>query len=58
MIDENGDGVWTLFLTLPPGVYEYKFIVNHDLWIPDPNNPERVPDGFDGENSVLRMGKR
>ncbi len=55
MVDENADGVWTLFLTLPPGVYEYKFIVNGKDWIPDPRNEEKVPDGFGGENSVLRL---
>jgi 1,4-alpha-glucan branching enzyme len=54
LVDENGDGQWTLFINLPPGVYQYKFVVD-DTWIPDPRNPERASDGFDGENSVIRV---
>lgn len=55
MVDENGDGEWTLFYSLSPGVYEYKFVVNAVKWVPDPRNPETVPDGFDGRNSLLRI---
>jgi 1,4-alpha-glucan branching enzyme len=58
MVDENGDGEWTLYYTLAPGVYQYKFVVNGTQWIPDPRNPERVNDGFGGENSVLRVPSR
>ncbi len=56
MVDENGDGEWTLFYPLSPGVYQYKFVVDERQWIPDPRNPEKVSDGFEGENSVLRVG--
>lgn len=55
MVDENGDGQWTLYYNLPPGVYEYKFVVNGTEWITDPSNPEKVEDGFAGENSVIRV---
>ena len=55
MADENGDGEWTLFYNLAPGVYQYKFVVDGRQWITDPRNPEKVSDGFDGENSVLRI---
>jgi 1,4-alpha-glucan branching enzyme len=58
MVDQNGDGEWTLVYNLPPGVYEYKFVVNGTDWIADPENPERVPDGFSGENSVVRVRAR
>lgn len=57
MADENADGEWTLFYNVRPGVYEYKFVVNGTSWIPDPRNPESVPDGFSGRNSVLRIPK-
>lgn len=53
MVDKNGDGEWTLFYSLPPGRYEYKFIVNGVTWIPDPRNGHTVPDGFEGRNSLL-----
>ena len=55
MVDANGDGEWTLFYTLGPGVYQYKFVVDGTSWLPDPRNPESAPDGFDGRNSVVRI---
>ena len=55
MTDKNGDGQWTLLYTLSPGSYEYKFVINGSKWIPDPHNPQTVPDGFDGVNSVVRI---
>jgi 1,4-alpha-glucan branching enzyme len=55
MVDENGDGEWTLFFPLAPGVYQYKFVIDGRQWVTDPGNPEKVSDGFEGENSVLRM---
>jgi 1,4-alpha-glucan branching enzyme len=55
MTDENGDGEWTLFFPLKPGVYQYKFVIDGVTWIADPRNAETVPDGFDGRNSVLRV---
>jgi hypothetical protein len=58
MADKNGDGQWTLFYNLPPGDYTYKFVVDSVHWIPDPKNPDRVPDGFEGENSVVRVPAR
>jgi 1,4-alpha-glucan branching enzyme len=58
MTDENGDGEWTLYLPLPPGRYEYKFVVDGKYWISDPKNPRQVPDGFDGKNSVVFVPPR
>lgn len=58
MIDKNADGQWTLFCDLPPGAYAYKFVINSVRWIPDPKNPDRLPDGFDSENSIVRVGPR
>lgn len=55
MVDENDDGEWTLFYDLPPGVYEYKYVVNGTRWIADPRNPDRVSDGFEGYNSIVRV---
>jgi 1,4-alpha-glucan branching enzyme len=55
MVDENGDGEWTLFYDLPPGVYEYKYVVDGVRWIADPKNPDKVSDGFEGQNSVVRV---
>ena len=30
---------WTIELSLPPGVYEYRFLINGLNWIKDPANP-------------------
>jgi len=58
MSDKNGDGEWTLFFPLPPGSYQYKFVVDGVYWIPDPRNPVSVPDGFGGRNSVISVPPR
>lgn len=56
--DENSDGEWSLFYSLGPGTYEYKFVVNGREWVPDPRNPDSVPDGFEGRNSVVKVPNR
>jgi hypothetical protein len=43
---------WTGMRDFPAGTYQYKFVVDGTMWIPDPNNPNSVPDGFGGHNSV------
>ena len=55
MVDKNGDGEWTLFYSLPPGTYEYKFVIDGANWVTDPRNQSTAPDGFDGRNSVIRI---
>jgi len=46
------DGVWWVILDLPPGRYEYKFVVDGQ-WMADPMNPITVgPYG----NSVIKVG--
>ena len=47
---KGSDGVWTLTLTLDPGVYEYKFVVDGE-WIMDPGNG--VAGGYDGNSVVV-----
>ncbi len=48
-------GDWVVSLQLKAGTYQYKFIVDGN-WIPDPDNPDRQPDGMGGFNSVLKVG--
>jgi 1,4-alpha-glucan branching enzyme len=52
MIRREGDGLWEKRLTLAPGRYEYKFIVD-GAWIPDPNGHESAANVFGSTNSVL-----
>lgn len=52
-IESESDGrVWTKILELPPGTYEYRYVVDGD-WRQDPANPRAVeaPGGI--RNSVL-----
>lgn len=48
------DGTWTTSLRPKPGTHEYKFVVDHE-WIEDPDNPEKVNNGYGGCNSVCRV---
>ncbi len=51
MPDEKGDGCYRCSVNLPPGSYEYKFVVD-GLWILDDENPEFVSNDFGTLNSV------
>ncbi|RMH57017.1 MAG: hypothetical protein D6679_07780 [Candidatus Hydrogenedentota bacterium] len=52
--DPDGDGIYEAVVFLDPGTYPYKFVVD-GKWIPDPRNPDKVPDGFGGFNSVFTV---
>lgn len=54
--DKQGDGIFTATLTLAPGIYEYKFVIN-GIWTLDPD-PDRdwTQNGLGTLNSVLRVG--
>ncbi len=54
MRDTDEDGIWEIRLELEEDqVYQYQFIINDDRWVPDPQAPVQVDDGFGGTNSVL-----
>ncbi len=53
MKDEDGDGIWERTEKLPPGRYQYKFVIDRVNWKQDPNNPNRIDDGYGGFNSLL-----
>ena len=48
-----GDGIWSIVKQLVPGRYEYKYVVDRNSWIEDPNAIETIDDGYGGNNSVL-----
>ena len=55
---ENGDriakdGIWSIVKVISPGRYEYKFVVDRNTWIEDPNALESIDDGYGGKNSIL-----
>ena len=47
-------GVWSVKLKLAAGTYQYKFVFDGS-WEIDQANPNRVPDGQGGENSVKNV---
>jgi 1,4-alpha-glucan branching enzyme len=41
MSDPDGDGVWSIVVPLPPGRYQYKYVIDGGVrWERDPNNPD------------------
>jgi 1,4-alpha-glucan branching enzyme len=50
----DGAGGWSIELNLPPGDYEYLFVVD-ECWRPDPACAEGRPNPFGSENSVLHV---
>ena len=49
---DSGDRVWTKILSLPPGTYHYRYVVDGE-WREDPVNPVSAPGPVGGRNSVL-----
>lgn len=52
--DVAGNGTWSIDKKLAAGVYQYKFIVD-GKWMADKSNPNQVPDGYGGTNSVIEV---
>ncbi len=54
---EKENGIWIVRLKLEPGYYEYKYVVNGEKWIEDPEAPAFVDDGFGGKNGAFVLVK-
>jgi 1,4-alpha-glucan branching enzyme len=53
MSDADGDGIWTIVVPLPPGRYQYKFVIdNGNRWEKDPSNANTGTEGGI-ENSLI-----
>jgi len=52
MDSEGTTRVWTKILQLPPGTYEYRYVVDGE-WREDPENADVVPSSVGGRNSIL-----
>jgi anti-sigma factor RsiW len=48
-------GVWTIDLALPPGIYEYMFVVDGQQWVTDPLARTTRDDGYGGTNAILDL---
>jgi 1,4-alpha-glucan branching enzyme len=53
----DGNGYWTRTISLPAGRYEYLFLMNDAMWLPDPAVLS-VDDGLGGTNSVIVVEKQ
>ncbi len=52
-LQSSSPGFWQLSIPgLPAGRYRYKFLVDSN-WVHDPENPDRVEDGYGGFTSIL-----
>ena len=51
--DDDGNGVWTVTVPLQPGRYQYKFLLDGEKWVVEPDAPAYQSDGFGGKNSLL-----
>ena len=54
MIGSPKSGLWEKRLTLEPGRYEYKFLVD-GAWMHDPDARENVPNPYGSLNSVVKV---
>lgn len=54
LLDNDGDGIYRGYVMLPPGEYEYKFVVDGE-WFIDEDNPCLAPNDLGTLNSVLKV---
>jgi len=54
-LKKGKDGNWTAKVKVSSPTVQYKFIYDGQYWKTDESNPERVPDGNGGENSIKRV---
>ncbi len=51
---KNSDGCWQKIMMLPPGNYEYKFVVDGQ-WRIDPHNLRQCSNCFGTSNNILQV---
>ncbi|MGE0643130.1 MAG: isoamylase early set domain-containing protein [Nitrospira sp.] len=49
-------GLWKVKVSLAPGTYQYKFVVNGERWEEDPLNLQRVMNEHGSYNSIRNVG--
>jgi serine protease AprX len=55
-MEQVSQGVWQIAIAKPPrGTYPYKFLIDGARWMADPENVERIEDGYGGFNSLLTV---
>ena len=46
-------GFWEKYVYLPPGKYQYKYVLDGQTWKYDQNTLEKTDDGYGGFNSII-----
>jgi 1,4-alpha-glucan branching enzyme len=54
LMKKDGNGVWNKAVILPPGNYEYKFLVDGQ-WKEDPQNDQTCLNCFGSHNNILNL---
>ena len=52
-LSEDPEGLWKIVIPLPRGRYQYMFVIDRTVWIPDPGSEMTIEDGFGQKNSLL-----
>lgn len=53
----DGNGVWSVSVSLTTGRYRYAFLVDGTTWVRDPSAPPELDDDFGRPGSVLTVGE-
>lgn len=52
-LQKNAEGRWELTMSLAPGRYSYRFLIDQKKQVLDPSTALTEPDGYGGKNSVV-----
>lgn len=52
---QRDNEAWHITLQLPPGIYQYKFVIDGTRWEDDADNPKRTMNEFGTSNSILEV---
>jgi len=53
LLQKDSNGGWKATVWLPPGRYEYRFVIDGAQWCSDPRAIESVPNQFGSTNSIV-----
>jgi hypothetical protein len=56
-LQKRDGGMWEITLSLTPGRYAYRFLIDQKKQVLDPSTPLTEPDGFGGRNSVVIVSR-
>ncbi|MGD0229029.1 MAG: glycogen-binding domain-containing protein [Syntrophorhabdales bacterium] len=54
LMTRNAEGIWKARIIVPPGVHQYRFVVDGE-WRDDPGCPDRIPNDHGGQNCVITV---